>query len=1205
MVKPPEKSPVYRELTDVEHGGIPKRFWKKDPTLPTWDEAMTAAVELGLIPQEKEGDASALAELFNRRMKTIGQMDKEAKAGAEADESEAFFNAMVDDIEAGRRPPQEEIDKYPDLYEMALKKTGVTDEDMKADIEKVSAEDMDFAAGEHESFPLPDDMPGVGAARYRPEAADQGEEFHSGTSTVNAYTREMRNRLGMEQLPPHEAHKWEAAIDKANAIYDRDPSAPVALMNEVRQNPRPLSDTENMLLLRHTIEIQNRLNDAASRSHSGPEAEAEHAVLFNAMDAVYEFNEAVAGREAGRALNARKAVMTDAFTLVAMRYHKKMANGGTLTDAQAAEVKKAHEAIEALKKEVADAKAALDAAVKAKDAAEAKKGGIPYAEIRKTIQEVIADPAFKKRTFSGKMRSMGEKMRADAMARLRKAGGSMNAGINPERLLALTEYGAGTILEFGADFADWAGKMRSDFKDLTAADLDRIYWESLQKLRTVLAAEKPEAAGKKTDDAKELDRLTKAIDSIEERLRKGEFEPKKRKSTGRKESAEVEAARKKLAEAQKKFAKEQEKWRSRIKEQVQAPKKMMDIARKLIEDTKAKVPEPVVTRMTSLLEDASRIEDPAQRTLAYHDAMQEFLYYIPISKKAWFEAYIYSNMLSSPISHARNIVGNLTNALVVNPASMLANGDAKGALNYLTAALGEMFKGGAWKAAKDVFKTGELSHIMETIDNSDANMFLVAKRLKGPNAPAALAAWKTVTFIGRAMAAQDAYFGRMVEMGETSRLMAQGVKPDVALERGKKLAAKLMYRDRLNTPDASLDPITRSLERFGKWIDGARRDGGFGTFMKLTVPFLKTPVKIAELMVQTSPVGFVGVNQDRIAKAHYGVTIDEMKAKVAELNKAGTPESVASAKEIEDRIAEVEWTSKQRAGLAAVGTTLFALGMAAAAAGLTTWEPPEDEKEKELFYASGRRPYSVLINGKWVPMSYFGPAMLAFAAPTAFKRAFEKQAGKPNESLAQRLVEIGTAFPKMLADQLPLQGIAGIMDALQGKAYAAEKTLAGYASQITPAAGLLRYLEQIVDPTLQKPKFVSEQWMAGIPGLSSKVPTRTDAKGNPITQEPMYIAPYRTGTDKPEISAKVKDYPLRKLAYNASDPKATDAEKAAAVEAMRGVEWTKVRELAVEHKKSIPRTLRTGKKVEGKIGSKEWAERIYRLRRLWNEANGK
>src|SRR6185503_16111376 len=96
-------------------------------------------------------------------------------------------------------------------------------------------------------------------------------------------------------------------------------------------------------------------------------------------------------------------------------------------------------------------------------------------------------------------------------------------------------------------------------------------------------------------------------------------------------------------------------------------------------------------------------------------------------------------------------------------------------------------------------------------------------------------------------------------------------------------------------------------------------------------------------------------------------------------------------------------TGEERAlmvGRAAVGTALMGYFCTKLIAGEVTAGAPTDAKEKQAFYDSGKRPYSVNIDGNWVEFRRFEP----LATPLVWTAAAYEAWKQSGEELSPDLV---------------------------------------------------------------------------------------------------------------------------------------------------------------------------------------------------------
>jgi hypothetical protein len=593
----------------------------------------------------------------------------------------------------------------------------------------------------------------------------------------------------------------------------------------------------------------------------------------------------------------------------------------------------------------------------------------------------------------------------------------------------------------------------------------------------------------------EYDKTKKALDDLQARY---DATKKANKSTI--------VVEKSLRDAQKAHTGVVKKWQDGLKRSRRDPKRWEQAVDEYISDKKMTIPADELNRVKAELRDAAKIADEQGRDAAVARALNRLVSYIPLKTGDWFDAYIYTNMLSNPMSHARNILGNLTNQMALRPLGLLMRGDIRGAGTYLKHSLKTVLDGSAWQQAIAAIGSGKPAKMVEVMSDLPQNapaierlkrQMAIAKRTKGPENIIGKAAWKSLNWVSDFMQASDVYVGRMIEAGETARLIQRGESADYAKQRGRTLASEYLYHDRLGQPDKSLDQVTRTMGHIGIALDHLRRIPGVpGRIFKMVVPFLKTPVKIAQFNAQTSFLGFIGANRNRIARARYDAkSFADIEAQLRNERAKSKPD-MERVEELANQIEDINYTSGERYGKAMVGTALTALGSIWAANGNIAWNAPEDKRARELFYDSGRRPYSFRIGNKWIPMMWLGPGMISFAIPAAIRDIAIDDPESIDDAVIEKTVKLMLAVPNMLINQLPLEGMASLMNILKGREDYTFKRFAGTtATQVIPLSGMMRFIKNLIDPTYRKAITIEDVIKAGIPGLSEHIQARKDSEG--------------------------------------------------------------------------------------------------------------
>lgn len=279
------------------------------------------------------------------------------------------------------------------------------------------------------------------------------------TGIRNAVVDQEREARGLPPAMETAAKEFGTTWDEALKKIDENPNAALDLVNEVRDKPRPLTDTENALLLHRQIDLQNQFERVRDRINEGdentsPEQKASDQVqlarLSDDLLDIYNVGR-LAGTEQGRGLAARKMLAAEDFSLAAMETARRAANDGKpLTKAQSDEVAALHEKIAATQK-------AFDDYV----AANKPRRGTSNTD-RNIISTFIAEKANAAR----------ERIKARALE------GRVSANIDPLDLADHAIVGADYIAKGIENFAEWGNAMVKEFGERIKPHLQAIFDKS-------------------------------------------------------------------------------------------------------------------------------------------------------------------------------------------------------------------------------------------------------------------------------------------------------------------------------------------------------------------------------------------------------------------------------------------------------------------------------------------------------------------------------------------------------------------------------------------------------------------------------------------------------------------------------------------------------------------------------------------------------
>lgn len=489
-------------------------------------------------------------------------------------------------------------------------------------------------------------------------------------------------------------------------------------------------------------------------------------------------------------------------------------------------------------------------------------------------------------------------------------------------------------------------------------------------------------------------------------------------------------------------------------------------------------------KISKLAQDMQALPDGPEKDKVIRDIMDAIADTMPVTAKQKFEAYRYQNLLSSPRTQMRNILANTFNTLVTRPATLFTGAAGDTASSMLTgkpreryfAELPQYYRGlvkgwfdstdaakAAWKGEADLSNPDFADVFGQTgIDQ--------AMRRKLP---------KKWTVVSRAMEAQDKIFSGMIAGGEYAAQIKRGVPEAQAREAAHAMAEYSLLRQALDPKNATgqglilskIDQATAGL------VDAANGWGGAGRWI---IPFVRTPLNFGKQWLEFSPGGLVN----------------------AVVDKSMSPER------------RIEALNK---GL--LGTSVMGMGAALAADDRITWALPKNEKDRDLFYSEGKKPYSVKVGDQWIPLINFGPFGLAMAVPAAIKENFIDGADVQTTGYDQKILKTAMDVGRMLSDQTFLNGLGDFIAAFEGNnPDSVKKAAANLFTQVIPLSGLQRYVSTVIDPTYREPKGFVENLTAGIPGFSLGMEEQT----NSVTGEPIkrnwsdYVAPYSVGQENPD-----------------------------------------------------------------------------------------
>jgi len=318
---------------------------------------------------------------------------------------------------------------------------------------------------------------------------------------------------------------------------------------------------------------------------------------------------------------------------------------------------------------------------------------------------------------------------------------------------------------------------------------------------------------------------------------------------------------------------------------------------------------------------------------------------------------------------------------------------------------------------------------------------------------------RPLTFFSELMEAGDKAFSAIIESAEMGR--------GKTLAEAQETSQNLLLRTPIGTKGKgimsdSIDSMVQGIDAFGKKFKPVR----------WAVPFLRTPFNFGKMWLEYSPLG------------------------------------IANLKGAQDK--------RNVIAKAILGSTATAVGASLAMQGRTTWAVPIDQEQKEWFYATKRKPFSIKMGETWVPAQYFGPFAFAVMLPSAANYYYNEAPTALTEGDMGKLTKTMASVVSFWSQSSPMANLGGFVKTMQGDIdFNLTRNIAFTASQLKPYEGMLRYIANILDPIYRKPKTFGEQMISDIPFLTENIKeTYTEPTGEPSVREPInFLLPYGIGKE--------------------------------------------------------------------------------------------
>lgn len=292
------------------------------------------------------------------------------------------------------------------------------------------------------------------------------------TSIKNAIVDAERVKRQIDARTPALKRSYGPLWEQVQKGFEADSSIGTKLVNDLKNQFRPLTDTEDAVLTHEQVTRQAAYDNAVEDVNNAKTDEdriTAQLKLAKARDDVFDIYDVgtKAGSANARGLAARRMMVQEDYTLSKMEARTRAAKGGErLTDAENAKVESQASRIKELEEKIAQQDA------KNKDAQTKDY----FDQLMKEISKDRKAATKRGENLTSFLDSQAEKARA----RIRSRGGRLFAGIDPVELADHAIIGASYIAKGAVTLADYSTRMVKDFGEKIKPFLSDLFEKSKQ-----------------------------------------------------------------------------------------------------------------------------------------------------------------------------------------------------------------------------------------------------------------------------------------------------------------------------------------------------------------------------------------------------------------------------------------------------------------------------------------------------------------------------------------------------------------------------------------------------------------------------------------------------------------------------------------------------------------------------------------------------
>ena len=491
----------------------------------------------------------------------------------------------------------------------------------------------------------------------------------------------------------------------------------------------------------------------------------------------------------------------------------------------------------------------------------------------------------------------------------------------------------------------------------------------------------------------------------------------------------------------------------------------------------------------------------------------------------FLEAWI-NGLLSGPVTHVRNVVGNMLAIMQSLPerwlagkmGSEVADGEAAAMLYGLYAGWTDALRL-AWKT----LKTGESSDIMGKIDVPHKSISAHSLNISGPVGNAVDLLGEVIRTPSRFLMAEDEFFKAVsYRMELHSQAYRQAVRDGLQGESLTGRIAEILKDPPENIQMAAIDaaryntftdeagPIARSLMGLRNELPA----------LALIVPFIRTPSNIFRYTLSRTPLAPL------------------LKSFREDIKSGGERRDLALAR-------------------LTMGSMIMAVVTGLAYAGKITGGGPQKKELRDSLLREGWQPYSFKIGDTYYQYGGLDPLGAIIGLGADFSEIGRELSDQQVDQVALMLA---ASASRVFLNKTYLQGLANAVDAIANPEQHGRTFMQNFARSLVPATGLMATVTRNVDPHMRETRAGRESALAGlqtiinelkgrVPGYSDTLPPRRDLWGEPVpVQEalgpnwlsPVYVSkrkrsPIDLEMIQNEIGVRLPDRQIKGVALTAQE----------------------------------------------------------------------